>query len=165
MSLTLLAARLPSVALARLLLAMLLICNLTLCISWHGAQQALDNSPQQTAAQPHNMAMSDGEMAAPMAMTDIQHSSVPLSCHQGMGDDATPSGNCQMQTGVSGAASALPLFGMLLSLFILPLLLLPYLGSASHLLDHWLRDPFLRSRGSHPPSWPRRHLMLSVLRH
>ncbi|MGL5498241.1 MAG: hypothetical protein ACRDCQ_14950, partial [Aeromonas sobria] len=71
MSLTLLAARLPSVALARLLLAMLLICNLTLCISWHGAQQALDNSPQQTAAQPRNMAMSDGEMAAPMAMTDL----------------------------------------------------------------------------------------------
>ena len=47
----------------------------------------------------------------------------------------------------------------------LPLLLLPHLGVASHLFDHWLRDPFLRSRGTHPPSWPRRHLMLSVLRH
>ncbi len=73
-------------------------------------------------------------------------------------------GDCQMQTGVSGAASALPLFGMLISLFILPLLLLPP-GAASSILDNWLRDPFLRSRGTHPPSWPRRHLMLSVLRH
>jgi hypothetical protein len=58
----------------------------------------------------------------------------------------------------------MPLFGMLISLFILPLLLLP-LGTASSVLDNWLRDPFLRSRGTHPPSWPRRHLMLSVLRH
>ena len=31
--------------------------------------------------------------------------------------------------------------------------------------DPWLRDPFLRTRGTHPLSWPRRHLMLSVLRH
>lgn len=74
-------------------------------------------------------------------------------------------GECQMQTGISAATSVLPLFGMLISLFILPLLLLPSLGATSHRLDLWLRDPFLRSRGSHPPSWPRRHLMLSVLRH
>ena len=100
----------------------------------------------------------------PMVVMDHQTSAATLSCHQGMGDDATPSGDCQMQTGVSGAANALPLFGMLLSLFILPLLLLP-LGAASSVLDNWLRDPFLRSRGTHPPSWPRRHLMLSVLRH
>ena len=161
MSLTQLAARLSSVALARLLLALLLICNLTLCISWHGVQPALDTSPRQMASQPHNMAMSGGE---PMASMDHQSPTSSLSCHLGMGDDATPSGDCQMQTGVSGAASALPLFGMLLSLFILPLLLLP-IGTASSVLDNWLRDPFLRSRGTHPPSWPRRHLMLSVLRH
>ncbi|TNJ24199.1 hypothetical protein CF111_08750 [Aeromonas sobria] len=165
MSLTQLAARLPSVALARLLLALLLICNLTLCISWHGAQQAFDASSRQTASLPHNMAMSSGEMAEPMAMMDHQNSSAPLSCHQGMGDEAAMSGECQMQTGISAAASALPLFGMLISLFILPLLLLPSPGATSHRLDLWLRDPFLRSRGSHPPSWPRRHLMLSVLRH
>lgn len=165
MSLTQLAARLPSVALARLLLALLLVCNLTLCISWHGAQQALDTSSRQTAALPHNMAMSGGEMAEPMAMMDHQNSSATLSCHQGMGDEAAMSGECQMQTGISAAASVLPLFGMLISLFILPLLLLPSLGATSHRLDLWLRDPFLRSRGSHPPSWPRRHLMLSVLRH
>ena len=161
MSLTQLATRLPSVALARLLLALLLVCNLTLCISWLGAQPALDISSRQMAPQPHNMVMGGDE---PMAVMDHQTPTASLSCHQGMGDDATPSGDCQMQTGVSGAANALPLFGMLLSLFILPLLLLP-LGTASSVLDNWLRDPFLRSRGTHPPSWPRRHLMLSVLRH
>lgn len=161
MSLTQLAARLPSVALARLLLALLLVCNLTLCISWHEAQPALDISSRQMASQPHNMVMGGDE---PMAVMDHQSPTASFSCHQGMGDDATPSGDCQMQTGVSGTASALPLFGMLLSLFILPLLLLP-LGAASSVLDNWLRDPFLRSRGTHPPSWPRRHLMLSVLRH
>ncbi|WP_270796259.1 hypothetical protein [Aeromonas sp. QDB11] len=161
MSLTQLAARLPSVALARLLLALLLVCNLTLCISWHEAQPALDISSRQMASQPHNMVMGGDE---PMAVMDHQSPTASLSCHQGMGDDAPPSGDCQMQTGVSGAASALPLFGMLLSLFILPLLLLPP-GAASSVLDNWLRDPFLRSRGTHPPSWPRRHLMLSVLRH
>ena len=164
MSLTQLAARLPSVALARLLLALLLICNLTLCISWHGAQPALDTSPRQMASLPHNMVMGGSEMGEPMTVMEHQSPTASLSCHQGMGDDATPSGDCQMQTGVSGAANALPLFGMLLSLFIFPLLLLP-LGTASSVLDNWLRDPFLRSRGTHPPSWPRRHLMLSVLRH
>ncbi|MEH8119963.1 hypothetical protein ACSZMW_13120 [Aeromonas allosaccharophila] len=164
LSLTQLAARLPSVALARLLLALLLICNLTLCISWHGAQPALDTSPRQMASLPHNMVMGGSEMGEPMTVMEHQSPTASLSCHQRMGDDATPSGDCQMQTGVSGAASALPLFGMLLSLFILPLLLLPP-GAASSVLDNWLRDPFLRSRGTHPPSWPRRHLMLSVLRH
>ena len=161
LSLTQLAARLPSVALARLLLALLLVCNLTLCISWHGAQPALDISSRPVASQPHNMVMGGDE---PMTVVDHQSPTASLFCHQGMGDDATPSGDCQMQTGVSGAASALPLFGMLISLFILPLLLLPP-GAASSGLDNWLRDPFLRSRGTHPPSWPRRHLMLSVLRH
>lgn len=161
MSLTQLAARLPSVALARLLLALLLVCNLTLCISWHESQPALDISSRQMASQPHNMVMGGDE---PMTVMDHQSPTASLFCHQGMGDDATPSGDCQMQTGVSGAASALPLFGMLLALFILPLLLLPP-GAANSVLDNWLRDPFLRSRGTHPPSWPRRHLMLSVLRH
>lgn len=164
LSLTQLAARLPSVALARLLLALLLVCNLTLCISWHGAQPALDTSPRQMASQPHSMVMGGSEMGEPMTVMDHQSPTVSLSCHQGMGDDATMNGDCQMQTGVSGAASALPLFGMLISLFILPLLLL-HPGAASCGLDNWLRDPFLRSRGTHPPSWPRRHLMLSVLRH
>ena len=76
-----------------------------------------------------------------------------------------PGDECQMQPGLSGAASAPPLLGMLLSLLLLPLLLLPSSWSIGPLLDNWLRDPFLRLRGTHPPSWPRRHLMLSVLRH
>ena len=32
-----LSSRLPTVLIARLLLGLLLVCNLTLCISWHGA--------------------------------------------------------------------------------------------------------------------------------
>ncbi|MGL4716888.1 MAG: hypothetical protein ACRCWL_13480, partial [Aeromonas sp.] len=152
MSLTQLAARLPSIALARLLLALLLICNLTLCISWHGAQQALGTSPQPMISQSHKMVMDGSKTGEPMAMMDHQNSSAALSCHQGMGDDGAMSGDCQMQTGISATASALPLFGMLLALFILPLLLRPYLGATRHQLDLWLRDPFLRSRGSHPPS-------------
>ena len=60
--------------------------------------------------------------------------------------------------------AALPLLAALLTLLALPLLLLP-LGTASGALDNWLRDPLLRIRGTHPPSWPRRHLKLSVLRH
>lgn len=133
MSLIQLAARLPSVALARLLLALMLICNLTLCISWHGASLAT--------------------------------TSASLSCHASAGSESTVTGDeCQMQTGLSGAANALPLLGMLLSALLLPLLLRP-LGTLPRLLDLWLRDPFLRTRGTHPPSWPRRHLMLSVLRH
>lgn len=75
-----------------------------------------------------------------------------------MGDE------CQMQTGVNALSfGVMALLGVLVTVLIFPLLS----GSplASSLLDHWLRDPFLRSRGTHPPSWPRRHLMLSVLRH
>ena len=64
----------------------------------------------------------------------------------------------------SSSSPGLPLLAALLTLLALPLLLLP-LGTAGSVLDNWLRDPFLRSRGTHPPSWPRRHLMLSVLRH
>ncbi|MNT42593.1 hypothetical protein D3C72_1790180 [compost metagenome] len=64
----------------------------------------------------------------------------------------------------SPMGAGLPLLAALLTLLALPLLLLP-LGTVGNVLDNWLRDPFLRSRGTHPPSWPRRHLMLSVLRH
>lgn len=64
----------------------------------------------------------------------------------------------------STGTPGLPLLAALLTLLALPLLLLP-LGTASGGLDNWLRDPFLQSAGTHPPSWPRRHLMLSVLRH
>ncbi len=166
LSLTQLAARLPSVALARLLLALLLVCNLTLCISWHGSP--LSSEPTPSSAQ--SMVMFDSSMA--MADSDISHAMpamdhpgdvMPLSCHQG--DEGSAMGDeCQMQTGINAPSfGAMTLLGVLVVLLIFPLLL----GSnfATALLDNWLRDPFLRSRGSHPPSWPRRHLMLSVLRH
>ncbi|MGL6165233.1 MAG: hypothetical protein ACRC04_12955, partial [Aeromonas veronii] len=67
MSLTQLAARLPCVALARLLLALLLVCNLTLCISWHGSP--LSSEPTPSSAQ--SMVMFDSSMA--MADGDISH--------------------------------------------------------------------------------------------
>lgn len=75
-----------------------------------------------------------------------------------MGDE------CQMQTGVNALSfGAMALLGVLVALLIFPLLLGNNVAASQ--LDNWLRDPFLRSRGTHPPSWPRRHLMLSVLRH
>ncbi|THJ46150.1 MULTISPECIES: hypothetical protein [Aeromonas] len=166
MSLTQLAARLPCVALARLLLVLLLVCNLTLCISWHGSP--LSSEPTPSSAQSmvmfdSSMAMADGDISHAMSAMDHPGDLMPLSCHQGnegsaMGDE------CQMQTGVNALSlGAMALLGVLVALLIFPLLLCN--NVAASLLDNWLRDPFLRSRGTHPPSWPRRHLMLSVLRH
>lgn len=149
-----LSSRLPTERIARLLLALMLVCNLTLCISWHGIDVI-------------SSAMAAGSDNATMSTTAMQG----LACHTMASDDgeqgnAMSQGECQMHGGLTSPTGAgLPLLAMLLTLLALPLLLLPHLGGASHLFDHWLRDPFLRSRGTHPPSWPRRHLMLSVLRH
>lgn len=149
-----LSSRLPTERIARLLLALMLVCNLTLCISWHGADLI---SP----------AMATGSDTATMSATAMQG----LACHTMASDDgaqanAMSPGECQMHGGLTSPTGAsLPLLAALLTLLVLPLLLLPHLGGSSHQFDHWLRDPFLRSRGTHPPSWPRRHLMLSVLRH
>ncbi|HHQ4779571.1 TPA: hypothetical protein ACSP0C_003329 [Aeromonas veronii] len=167
MSLIQLAARLPCVALARLLLALLLVCNLTLCISWHASppsSETTQNSPLPMVMFDSSMAMADGETSHAMAAMDHPGGNdMTLSCHQG--DDGSAMGDeCQMHTGVNALSfGVMALLGVLVALLIFPLLL----GSnfATALLDNWLRDPFLRSRGSHPPSWPRRHLMLSVLRH
>lgn len=148
-----LSSRLPTVLIAWLLLALLLVCNLTLCISWHGAaarEEATSSSLAMTSAD-----------TMPAAMQG-------LSCHDGGGGSAAADLNqdeCQMHGGLtSPMGTGLPLLAALLTLFALPLLLLP-LGTASGALDNWLRDPLLRIRGTHPPSWPRRHLMLSVLLH
>lgn len=144
-----LSSRLPTVLIARLLLALLLVCNLTLCISWHGA------AAREAATSP--------SLAAnlPAAMQG-------LPCHDGGDGYAAADLNqdeCQMHGGLTSPMGAgLPLLAALLTLLALPLLLLPP-GTVSQQLENWLRDPFLRSRGTHPPSWPRRHLMLSVLRH
>ncbi|MCF7718350.1 hypothetical protein H9X98_11815 [Aeromonas jandaei] len=166
MSLIQLAARLPCVALARLLLALLLVCNLTLCISWHGSplsSETTQSSPRPMVMFDSSTAMADGESSHSMAAMEHPVDGMTLSCHQG--DDGSAMGDeCQMQTGVNALSfGAMALLGVLVALLIFPLLL----GSnvAASLLDNWLRDPFLRSRGTHPPSWPRRHLMLSVLRH
>ncbi|MEH8140384.1 hypothetical protein Q7I15_06980 [Aeromonas veronii] len=166
MSLIQLAARLPCVALARLLLALLLVCNLTLCISWHGSplsSETTQSSPLPMVMFDSSMAMADGEISHAMAAMEHPGDGMTLSCHQG--DDGSAMGDeCQMQTGVNALSfGAMALLGVLVALLIFPLLL----GNnvVASLLDNWLRDPFLRSRGTHPPSWPRRHLMLSVLRH
>ncbi|MEN9531434.1 MULTISPECIES: hypothetical protein [Aeromonas] len=149
-----LSSRLPTERIARLLLALMLVCNLTLCISWHGIDVI-------------SSAMATGSDNATMNATAMQG----LACHTMASDDgeqgnAMSQGECQMHGGLtSPTGTGLPLLAVLLTLLALPLLLLPHLGGASHLFDHWLRDPFLRSRGTHPPSWPRRHLMLSVLHH
>lgn len=144
-----LSSRLPTERIARLLLGLMLVCNLTLCIGWHGLD-ALNAAMAQ-----ENQAMSSSTMQG-------------LSCHGASQDTGAPdaaSQECQMHGGLTSSSSpGLPLLAALLTLLALPLLLLP-LGTAGSVLDNWLRDPFLRSRGTHPPSWPRRHLMLSVLRH
>ncbi|WP_439840414.1 hypothetical protein [Aeromonas veronii] len=166
MSLTQLAARLPSVALARLLLALLLVCNLTLCISWHASplsSETTQSSPLPMVMLDSSMAMADGESSHAMPAMSHPSDTMALSCHQG--DEGSAMGDeCQMQTGVNALSfGAIALLGVLVALLIFPLLLCN--NVAASLLDNWLRDPFLRSRGTHPPSWPRRHLMLSVLRH
>ncbi len=161
-----LSSRLPTTFIARLLLGLMLVCNLTLCIGWHGAATALPSSASASILTPTQLPLSHGRyQSEPMQHTAMhQADTASLSCHGGPQSEAAPPGEvCQMQSGVFGATSAPPLLGLLLSL-LLPLLLLPSWRLAP-LLDNWLRDPFLRSRGTHPPSWPRRHLMLSVLRH
>lgn len=161
-----LSSRLPTTFIARLLLGLMLVCNLTLCIGWHGAATALPSSTSASILAPAQSPLSHGRhQSEPMQYTAMhQANTASLSCHGGPQSEAAPPGEeCQMQSGLFGATSAPPLLGLLLSL-LLPLLLLPSWRLAP-LLDNWLRDPFLRSRGTHPPSWPRRHLMLSVLRH
>ncbi|MCY9813948.1 hypothetical protein [Aeromonas caviae] len=163
-----LSSRLPTTFIARLLLGLMLVCNLTLCIGWHGAATALPSSASASILAPAQSPLSHGlHQSEPVQHTAMhQADTAPLSCHSGTMSQSAPSGEeCQMQAGFSGAANAPPLLGMLLSLLLIPLLLLPSSWHVGSLLDNWLRDPFLRLRGTHPPSWPRRHLMLSVLRH
>ncbi|MFQ2435395.1 hypothetical protein ACK304_01985 [Aeromonas caviae] len=159
-----LSSRLPTALIARLLLGLVLVCNLTLCIGWHGAATALPSDASASILTPsplsHGLHQSEPVQHSAMHQADT----ASLSCHGGPQSEAAPPGEeCQMQSGLFGATSAPPLLGLLLSL-LLPLLLFPSWRLAP-LLDNWLRDPFLRLRGAHPPSWPRRHLMLSVLRH
>ncbi|WP_323954937.1 hypothetical protein [Aeromonas caviae] len=162
-----LSSRLPTTFIARLLLGLMLVCNLTLCIGWHGAATALPSDASASILAPAQSPLSHGLHQSEPVQHSAMHQAdtASLSCHGGPQSEAAPPGEeCQMQSGAFGTTSAPPLLGLLLSLLLLPLLLLPSWRLAPQ-LDNWLRDPFLRSRGTHPPSWPRRHLMLSVLRH
>lgn len=141
-----LSSRLPTELIARLLLALLLVCNLTLCISWHRA------APDDTVM---GMTM--------VTEADSASAMQSLPCHSGQQVSEPSEGDCQMHGGLTAGGTGILLLAALLTLFALPLLLMP--RSLGALLDQWLRDPLLRLRGTHPPSWPRRHLMLSVLRH
>jgi hypothetical protein len=152
-----LSSRLPTELIARLLLALVLVCNLTLCISWHGSAAAEDAAPPMT------------QMLAMTDMADAPAVMQGLPCHDagsGQTGASMSQGDCQMHGGLTSPGGAgMPLLAALLTLFALPLLIMPRLGAIVASLDQWLRDPLLRLRGAHPPSWPRRHLMLSVLRH
>lgn len=157
-----LSSRLPTALIARLLLALLLVCNLMFCVSWPAFSSASDPAASATLAEA-NLAEVKKELstvaschsAANMAAPDMSEAS--MATMQASGSQ----GDCQMHSGLTPSADITLL--LLVTLLALPLLLLPRPPLA--LLDHWLRDPFLRLRGTHPPSWPRRHLMLSVLRH
>lgn len=154
-----LSARLPTEQIARLLLALMLVCNLTLCVSWGG----LFGDGLATASVETNPGSTKDTASVQMPAC---HSMAVSTADDGTPQAATSQGACQMQDGLASPGGAdLSQLVTVLTLLALPLLLLPLPGAASVLLDNWLRDPFLRTRGSHPPSWPRRHLMLSVLRH
>lgn len=150
-----LSSRLPTDLIARLLLGLVLVCNLTLCISWHSS--AHDDAVPETT-----------QLLAMTQTADATAVMQGLPCHDagGQAGASMSQGDCQMHGGLTTPGGVgVPLLAALLTLFALPLLIMPRLGIADALLDQWLRDPLLRLRGAHPPSWPRRHLMLSVLRH
>lgn len=148
-----LSSRLPTELIARLLLALLLVCNLTLCVSWSAFSTASAPAASTMTEADATLSVTSCHSAVSMAKPDA--AGVPGAQASGAQDD------CQMHDGLTPSGTTVLL--LLTALLALPLLLPSLL--ASPLLDNWLRDPLLRLRGTHPPSWPRRHLMLSVLRH
>ena len=155
-----LSARLPTEQITRLLLALMLVCNLTLCVSWQGLVGDLIPNVGASSVTANSPATDAVSMQMPSC-----HSMAMSTTDEGALQSAT-SEKCQMKGDLALPGGAdLSQLVTLLTLLALPLLLLPRLGATDPLLDQWLRDPFLRLRGTHPPSWPRRHLMLSVLRH
>ncbi len=128
-----LVARLPIERIARLLLGLMLVCNLTLCIGWHGVDAL-------------NAAMTHGNQA----MSDSAMQGSPATGQARMRGPRCRQPGCQMHGGLTSTGTpGLPLLAALLTLLALPLLLLP-LGTASSVLDNWLRDPSCDPR--HPPS-------------
>lgn len=110
--------RLPTLLLARLLLALMLVCNLTLCISWHGTDVI-------------SSTMTTGSDNATMSATAMQG----LACHTMAADDgeqgnAMSQGDCQMHGGLTSPTGAgLPLLAALLTLLALPFCCCPIWGS------------------------------------
>ena len=106
-----LSSRLPTVLIARLLLGLLLVCNLTLCISWHGA------AAREEATSPSLAMTSAANLPAAMQ---------GLPCHDGGDGYAAADLNqdeCQMHGGLTSPMGAgLPLLAALLTLLALPLL-------------------------------------------
>lgn len=160
-----LSSRLPTERIARLLLGLLLVCNLTLCISWHTQAALAQPVATQMSHEGMNHAFMGAEHgASPQSnaqLADTDNMAPPLGCHAVNGDQNQHDG-CQLQS-VVGATLSLLL--ALLPLLALPLLLWFGQRALPRCLGLWLRNPFLWERRCHPPSWPRRHLMLSVLRH
>ncbi|HDZ8836239.1 TPA: hypothetical protein RUX00_004309, partial [Aeromonas dhakensis] len=96
-----LSSRLPTERIARLLLGLMLVCNLTLCIGWHGLDAL-------------NAAMAQDHQA--MSSSPMQG----LSCHGATADageqDAAGQA-CQMHGGLTSSSSpGLPLLAALLTL-------------------------------------------------
>ena len=55
-----LSSRLPTTFIARLLLGLMLVCNLTLCIGWHGAATALPSDASASILAPAQSPLSHG---------------------------------------------------------------------------------------------------------
>ena len=115
-----LSSRLPTELIARLLLALMLVCNLTLCVSWLGLFGA-------------------GLATASIGVDATDHSSMQMSsCHNmtmSTPDDGAPqnatSQACPGQDGLASPGGAgLSQLVTLLTLLVLPLLLLPLPGAA-----------------------------------
>ncbi|MFL9593867.1 hypothetical protein ACKC5O_17910 [Aeromonas schubertii] len=122
-----LANRLPTSLIARLMLVLLLACNLTFCLAAHQANAAVD------------------QMA--------------LGCHA---EENQSGSDCPMPAGLAGSLAQLAAG---LPWLLLPLLLCLTLFAPPLLLAARPGWRVGRERGAPPPSWPRRHLELCVLRH
>lgn len=121
--------RMPTHLIARLMLALLLICNLTFCLSWHGVSAQSE-------------------------------SSAVAACHTGATSDVAAA-DCPMPSALAGTLNQLAAG---LPWLLLPLLLCLTLFAPPLRCGVVLRLRDGRERGAPPPSWPRRHLELCILR-
>ncbi|MGL5949279.1 MAG: hypothetical protein ACRCYV_09680 [Aeromonas sp.] len=165
MSLLALSHRLPYQRLAAVLLGLLLLCNLSFCMQGSGAWPALTTddlwhaaTTASTVPPAHTANSSSADLVAAHAMAPAAN-----ACHAAGSDMA--SSECPMASAMPSSDQVSSQWLALLALLLLPLLLFALQLQLPSQLDAWLRSPFLRLRGAHPPSWPRRHLMLCHLTH